>query len=131
MSKNDEIEVKPFSDSFEFGDDWLNDLEEALDFDLPDFDATKSSGSAHAAVKSESGSPVSKSSSSEAMASVPSSEERASAESSEVVSSELHSSDSEEQPAVSPVEGLSEAEPVAIRSVTGCAGSSSAVVSTL
>ena len=40
MSKNDEIEVKPFSDSFEFGDDWLNDLEEALDFDLPDFDYT-------------------------------------------------------------------------------------------
>ena len=82
MSKNDEIEVKPFSDSFEFGDDWLNDLEEALDFDLPDFDVANPSGTTHASVASESEKPVSNSSS-EALKSEPSSEESVSEASSE------------------------------------------------
>ncbi len=43
MNKKDDIEIKPFADSFEFGDDWLNDLEEALDFDLPNFGDTSKS----------------------------------------------------------------------------------------
>ena len=32
MSKNDDMEIKTVTDSFEFGDDWLNELEDALDF---------------------------------------------------------------------------------------------------
>ena len=34
-------DAKPVTGGYDFGDDWLNELEEALDFDMPQTDAQK------------------------------------------------------------------------------------------